>query len=600
MKSATTTLHEQLARQPGVFMSRPKEPNFFSDDENLRTRMALVFITVRGRRRGRSSRRIKHALHQASHLSANRRANRPDLPRVKLNYVMRHPIDRLVSQYVHDFTAGGIRVGPWRGRRLPSRVDRIQPIRDAVEPFLAAYGFESVLPVFFTRLVSQSQQELERIGRFLELTEPALLGFDFETPEYPDAIDLRPSPIRQALVQSPVLCRLRHRVLPAPLVAISQGILASRIEPPQITPHLTARLREVFDADLSSARLVAGDPAGLRELRRGTTRDHPHCWSARRCEVLVQPSLDSGGAWRNRKTLTSSGRMSFSPAAKPLRIRAATGLFSAGIVGRRSRNRALSVRVKLARFERERLDALPIEDVLDGRLNRFERDRGTSAYAAASGSAGARAADHLAHIVVKLNQVDEDRPLNFQQQVLLVVLELGMQPVDDPFAAGLAAKLAVEGRSQCVDSLAQVIAQPGEGVEEERPLGDRNGEAGSGQRLGRCRRPGQSSSAKPSRTSRPWLILEDEERAVGRRMLQVSSPASPRQLADMIDLGHRGPFHLRWPSLSIRARRPDVRLFFSRAAESAPTALPATLTPRSRRTRHEPSNALFTSFLCSP
>ena len=30
MKSATTTLHEQLARQRGVFMSRPKEPNFFS------------------------------------------------------------------------------------------------------------------------------------------------------------------------------------------------------------------------------------------------------------------------------------------------------------------------------------------------------------------------------------------------------------------------------------------------------------------------------------------------------------------------------------------------------------------------------------------
>src|SRR5271155_5494150 len=32
MKSATTTLHEQLARQPGFCMSRPKEPNFFSDD----------------------------------------------------------------------------------------------------------------------------------------------------------------------------------------------------------------------------------------------------------------------------------------------------------------------------------------------------------------------------------------------------------------------------------------------------------------------------------------------------------------------------------------------------------------------------------------
>src|SRR3954447_7628759 len=34
MKCATTTLHEQLARQGSLFMSRPKEPNFFSDDRN--------------------------------------------------------------------------------------------------------------------------------------------------------------------------------------------------------------------------------------------------------------------------------------------------------------------------------------------------------------------------------------------------------------------------------------------------------------------------------------------------------------------------------------------------------------------------------------
>jgi len=33
MKSATSTLHEQLALQPDFFMSTPKEPFYFSDDE---------------------------------------------------------------------------------------------------------------------------------------------------------------------------------------------------------------------------------------------------------------------------------------------------------------------------------------------------------------------------------------------------------------------------------------------------------------------------------------------------------------------------------------------------------------------------------------
>ena len=34
-----------------------------------------------------------------------------DLPRLKLIYVMRHPIERLMSQYVHEVTVGRITVG---------------------------------------------------------------------------------------------------------------------------------------------------------------------------------------------------------------------------------------------------------------------------------------------------------------------------------------------------------------------------------------------------------------------------------------------------------------------------------------------------------
>ena len=32
MKCGTSTLQAQLAAQPGIFMTTPKEPNFFSDD----------------------------------------------------------------------------------------------------------------------------------------------------------------------------------------------------------------------------------------------------------------------------------------------------------------------------------------------------------------------------------------------------------------------------------------------------------------------------------------------------------------------------------------------------------------------------------------
>src|SRR5208282_3944971 len=61
--------------------------------------------------------------------------------------------------------------------------------------------------------------------------------------------------------------------------------------------------------------------------------------------------------------------------------------------------------------------------------------------------------DHLADVVVKLNQVDEDRPLHSQKEVLLVLLELGVQSIDDTLAGCLGADLAVEERLQACKTM---------------------------------------------------------------------------------------------------------------------------------------------------
>ena len=167
MKSATTTLHEQLACQPGVFMSRPKEPNYFSDDQiharGWRWYSSLFRAAEPGDLRGESS------THYTKLPSYPRTVDRMvrDLPQVKLIYVMRHPIDRLISQYVHEITCGRIRVPLSEAiYRHPELVDYSRYTMQ-LRPFLEAYGIRNILPVFFPRLVKHSQDELERIGRFL-------------------------------------------------------------------------------------------------------------------------------------------------------------------------------------------------------------------------------------------------------------------------------------------------------------------------------------------------------------------------------------------------------------------------------------------------
>jgi hypothetical protein len=250
MKSATTTLHEQLARQPGVFMSRPKEPNYFSDDpvyaRGWRWYCSLFDRSPSGDLVGESS------THYAKLPTYPRTVERmaQHLPRAKLIYLMRHPIDRLVSQYVHELTAGRIKVGLIEAvRRHPELIDYSRYSMQ-LQPFLDAYGFANVLPVFFPRLVNHSQAALERIGRFLGYQ--GVFRWDSSLkPQNVGRDRLRHSPIRQALVQAPVLAGIRRRVVPQYWTQSLKERWRAQIDLPRMPAHMVARLRDVFDADLA-------------------------------------------------------------------------------------------------------------------------------------------------------------------------------------------------------------------------------------------------------------------------------------------------------------------------------------------------------------
>jgi hypothetical protein len=250
MKSATTTLHEQLARQPGFFMTRPKEPNFFSDDDAYAR--GLGWYSSQFRYAGPGDVRGESSTHYSKLPTYPRTVERMvrHLPRLKLIYLIRHPLDRLVSQYVHEVTAGRIKVSFVEAIRRHPELIEYSRYAMQLEPFLDAYGFQNVLPVFFPRLVSHSQGALERIARFLG--HPGLVRWDMTLkPQNAGRDRLRPSPIREALVQAPVLRALRQRIVPSDWSRSLKKRWRARIDPPRLPAHLAERLRDVFDADLA-------------------------------------------------------------------------------------------------------------------------------------------------------------------------------------------------------------------------------------------------------------------------------------------------------------------------------------------------------------
>jgi hypothetical protein len=279
MKCATTTLHEQLARQPELFLSRPKEPNFFSDDavyaRGLGWYASLFRDAPPAALCGESS--THYTKRPTLPYAVTRMARH--LPRVKLVYVMRHPVDRLISHHVHEQTVG--RVGSDVDEAIADCPGLIDYGRYAmqIEPYLKTFGTERVLPVFFDRLVAHPQAELERIGAFLGMSDRPVWDHTME-PQNVSRDRLRRSVVREALVTVPLLTPLRQRLFPRSISGPLKALWRTRTVPPTLPPATLARLQALFDDDLAQLGGWLGVELDCRSFH-ATTVDRPLEWVIR-------------------------------------------------------------------------------------------------------------------------------------------------------------------------------------------------------------------------------------------------------------------------------------------------------------------------------
>lgn len=248
MKCATSTLHEQLALQPGITMSEPKEPCFFSNDEVFQRGLEWYGkcfpVDSSTRLVGESS---THYTKLPTYPHTVERL-RKHVPNAKFIYVMRHPIDRLVSHYIHD----------WSERVITCPIDEaidkhptlIEYSRYArqLESFFEAFGFDRVLPVFFDRLHRSHQTELERICRFIGYTGTPCWQVEHDQTNV-SSTRMKKSRIRDAIVFAPGLSAIRRSLIPKSWRDRVKR-LWTMSERPQLSDTSVERVRSVFDEDL--------------------------------------------------------------------------------------------------------------------------------------------------------------------------------------------------------------------------------------------------------------------------------------------------------------------------------------------------------------
>jgi hypothetical protein len=179
LKCGTTSLHHYLNLHPEIGMSRPKELNFFVDELNwshgpdwYRSHFPPS-SAVRGETSPHYTNRPRFQV-----VAERMRETLGDDER--LNYLVRHPIDRLLSHYLHNVGGG------YETRELAEAVSDpgsayVQRGLYAfqLEPYLAAFGAERILVVSREELGAERDSTVRRVFEFCGV-EPGFTSPEFD------------------------------------------------------------------------------------------------------------------------------------------------------------------------------------------------------------------------------------------------------------------------------------------------------------------------------------------------------------------------------------------------------------------------------------
>lgn len=256
MKCGTSTLHAQLAAQPQFFMSEPKEPNFFSNDEIYAKGEAwyrsLFAAAPPGTIKGESSThytKLPTYPKTAERLAAL-------IPHAKFIYLTRDPLERLVSHYIHEWTQGVITCGIEEAIEKHPELIAYSRYGYQLAPWIERFGRERILTVEFERLTAEPQATLERIAAFLGV-EGVVKWRDDVDAQNVSAERIRTFPLKSLLVDHPVSTALRRTLVPRALRDRVKANLQMR-ERPSLSQATALRLRQTFaDEKASLDRLLA-------------------------------------------------------------------------------------------------------------------------------------------------------------------------------------------------------------------------------------------------------------------------------------------------------------------------------------------------------
>ena len=253
MKSGTSSLHEYLDLLPDVCMSRPKEPAYFVPERFHwhAPEWYKDFFTAKPAATHVGEASPHYAIRHVYPGVAD--CMHGVVPDARIVYIVRDPVERIRSEWVHHVARGRITRSLSDELRVPESSVVFHTSRYAwqLEPYLEQYGAERIFVVSSEELTRQPTRSLERLLQFLGASTsvpPDLVQLRFN-----DSGDKRrPNALGRTLLGHP---RARKVAL-----ARAPWLVGSPIEVPQWEPDVRSLVTDALRADVDALRALTGEP----------------------------------------------------------------------------------------------------------------------------------------------------------------------------------------------------------------------------------------------------------------------------------------------------------------------------------------------------
>ena len=269
MKCGTSTLAAQLGAQDGVFLTQPKEPNFFSDDDIFAKGTAWYEALFSGAHAGDIT--VEASTHYTKLPTYPETIARLKATGLcpKLIYMVRDPMARLVSHYIHEWTQGVITCSLDEALRQHPELVEYSLYGKQVTPWVEAFGADAILLLTMEEMKTDPHGVLATVGDFIG--RMGMVWRDDLGRMNASSERIKRFPLHGLVFDNPVAQTLRRTLVPK---AVRDGLKAKRQmqSRPALSDAERRRLEPVFSADAQRLKEHFPQASGLIfDKVKGTT-----------------------------------------------------------------------------------------------------------------------------------------------------------------------------------------------------------------------------------------------------------------------------------------------------------------------------------------